>query len=103
VPSLADRLVAGLEAQDWQETASAGPWRRFGKFGRGAYYIRDETSDYMAVLWFSELHEKLPKFPVVGPIYDTLLAAGDAKLSQERPDTEALLLELMYLNQETTK
>lgn len=97
---LEDRLAAGLEAQDWQETASRGPWRRFGKFGRGAMYVHAlawggwHCSTHH--LWFSELHETTPKWPVVGPILDQILTAGDKQLAQERIDTEALLIELLY-------
>lgn len=102
---LEERLVAGLEAQDWQETASRGPWRRFAKWGRGAYYLicqqttshSDQDKDCLpGELWFSELYESWPRFKVTGPILDQLLLAGDKQLAQERVDTQALLIELLY-------
>lgn len=110
--SLEDRLAAGLLAQDWDETASASAsWRRFGKFGRGAMYVLKATPLGGIVfgvecaaapctvtgLAFSELYERFPAAPVKGPILETLLAAGDAVLRAEHPDTEAMLVELMYL------
>lgn len=102
---LEERLVAGLEAQDWQETASRGPWRRFAKWGRGAMYVLQPTGIGVPCeaapctvngLAFSELCETWPEYAVVGPIYDQLLLAGDKQLAQERVDTQALLIELLY-------
>lgn len=97
--NLEARLVAGLEAQGWVETASHGAWRRFGKFGRGAMYVRPAAVDFAvaAELWFSELCFTEPDFKVVGPIYIRVLEAGDKKLAEDRPDTEALLIELWDL------
>lgn len=97
------QLAAGLEAQDWRETASiTGDWRRFGKFGRGAYYIilhdcrlqhRDRTGPIdlqlrKGELWFGPLHRQWPEMQVVGPILDQILAQG-------RVDSQALLIELL--------
>lgn len=96
--TLEQRLVAGLEAQDWRETFSRGPWRRFGKFGRGAMYVmpwQPATGDACSQLWFSELCVTTPQHPVVGPILQQVLAAGDERLAKERPDTQALLIELL--------
>lgn len=112
MPSLEDRLAAGLLAQDWDETASrSSSWRRFGKFGRGAMYVLKSTPEGGIVhgvecaaapctvtgLAFSELCECYPADPVKGPILEQVLLAGDKSLRGERPDTEALLIELMYL------
>lgn len=103
--TLEDRLIAGLEAQDWRETASRGPWRRWAKFGRGAMYVISRPGFYRGShlwegLWFSEIHQAEPVHAVVGPILDQLLAAGDKLLAQSRPDTEGMLIELMYKGEE---
>jgi hypothetical protein len=99
MPSLEQRLAAGLEAFDWIETSSRGSWRRFAKFGRGAMYVW--IADKAPALWFSDIAEMEPKFPVVGPHLDQILAAGDKwiKLDQEAAgvDTTALLVELLDL------
>lgn len=93
--SLEQRLLAGLQAQDWRETASRGPWRRFGKLERDiALYV---TQDSIG-LWFSVTYKFEPIHPVVGPILESVLQAGDKQLAQERVDTEALLIELLYYN-----
>lgn len=59
-------------------------------------------SDDKDVLWFSELHQSEPCDPVVGPILQQLLQAGDKQLSQARQaagvDSEALLIELLDTN-----
>ena len=97
MPSLEQRLAAGLEAQDWRETASRGPWRRWAKFGRGAMYVLpSHTKPGSAGLYFSELHIMEPQDMVVGPIYDNVLAAGDKQLAQQAVDTQGLLIELLY-------
>lgn len=90
--SIEQRLAAGLEALEWRETATRGDWRRFGKFGLsgGARYI------WKGELWHSPLHIFEPDVKVVGPMLDNVLEAGDKQLAQERPDTQALLIELLY-------
>ena len=97
MPTLEERLVAGLEATDWRETASRGPWRRWGKFGLhgGAMYVlpRDTAGNQ---LWYSPLCETQPRHPVAGPILTNILAAGDKALADRRLDTEGMLIELMY-------
>lgn len=105
------QLIAGLEAQDWRETASVScDWRRFGKFGRGAVYIvehdhritvwndnsRQEHVLRAGELWFSPLHQQTPQVPVVGPILEQVLGAGQKAVAQEKLDTEGLLIELLY-------
>lgn len=99
---LEDRLVAGLEAQGYIETRTvSGAWRRFGKFGRGAMYVMLEGDGSWGEgqaakgLHFSELHIPEPQVPVYGPILEQVLLAGDKWLAETRPDTEALLIELM--------
>lgn len=101
--TLEQRLTAGLEAQDWRETTSRGPWQRWGKFGRGAMYVFHEDQHKAESLWFSELHQSYPQYPVKGPILEQLLAAGDSALAKERPDTQAMLIELMYLGEKDGK
>lgn len=111
MPNLEQRLIAGLEAQDWRETASvSNNWRRFGKFGRGAMYVGTPVEAHgqrfyneciaapcsVTGLAFSELHQRTPQFPVTGPILEQILAAGDKALASEKIDTEGLLIELMY-------
>lgn len=100
-------LAAGLEAQDWRETASiTGDWRRFGKFGRGevgALYViehdcsaivHEESSSAKwahlrrGELWCGPLYKQTPVFLVVGPILEQVLKAGAL-------DTQALLIELL--------
>ena len=110
MPSFEARLRAGMEAQDWRQTASASSkWERWGKFGRGAYYIilepcrvqdhKPQTSFICRPgnLYWSPLHEREPFCPVEGPVLDTLLKAGDAALKRNPPpiDAEALLINLM--------
>jgi hypothetical protein len=95
--SLEQRLSAGLEAQGWIATASHGPWRRYGKFGRGAMYVFrfDQPEVVKSALWFSELCYTEPDVPVAGPIYDRVLEAGDKQLKDQGVDTVALLVELL--------
>lgn len=100
---LEDRLVAGLESQGYIETRTvSGAWRRFGKFGRGAMYVMIEPlpgrhAAKPGELLFSELHIPEPQVPVYGPILEQVLLAGDKWLAETQPDTEALLIELMYM------
>lgn len=101
MPSVQDRLAAGLEAQDWRETAGRGPWRRFAKFGRGAMYVFYPEQRKENALWFSELHQTQPQHPVVGPILVQVLAAGDLVLGKVKPDTEGMLIELMYIKEKS--
>lgn len=95
------QLIAGLEAQDWRETASIScDWRRFGKFGRGAAYVilhdckvsqpaaGGVVTPRAGELWFSPLHQQAPQVQVIGPILEQVLAAG-------RVDSTALLIDLM--------
>lgn len=56
-----------------------------------------------AQLWFSEIAETEPALPVVGPIYDQLLLAGDKWLKDQSLDTEALLIELLYAGDEAAR
>lgn len=95
--SAADRLIFGLEALDYAETNSISPdWRRFGKFGRGAYYVilrnckisnaqgikGDRVAQLiMNDLWHSDLHILSPRIFVGdgtqdSPIYEQIWAAG---------------------------
>lgn len=107
MPKLQERLEAGLESQGWLQTRSrSASWNRWAKFGRGAMYVLDpEINDRPkgSLLWFSELHITEPQVPVYGPIYEQVLLAGDAWLAQSKPDTEALLIELMYRSDERVK
>lgn len=50
-------------------------------------------------LWFSPLHITDPDVPVYGPILEQVLLAGDKWLAQTTPDTTALLVELLDLDQ----
>lgn len=84
-PEMVAILAAGLEAQDWRETASiSADWRRFGKFGRGAMYVILHDCKVApgplhlkaGELWFSDLHLLTPQVEVVGPILDQVFDAG---------------------------
>lgn len=96
-------MAAGLEAQGWQETRShSGKWRRWAKWGRGAMYVKQfwepAKGEAVSQLWFSELRFTDPEYPVVGPILEQVLLAGDSALAATKVDTEQLLCELMYFN-----
>ena len=92
IPSI---LAAGLESQDWRETASiTADWRRFGKFGRGAAYVvlHDcRISPGIALrageLWFGPLHKLTPEVEVVGPMLDQVFDAGCRAGESRRPST----------------
>lgn len=98
MPTLIDVISAGLEAQAWIETAARGPWRRFGKFGRGAYYVMQQRMGECAAeeLWWSRLDQTTPVFKVVGPTLDTIFDVGYKALNTRRPalDADAALEEL---------
>lgn len=110
--SIEQKLCAGLLAQDWDETASiTADWRRFGKFGRGAMYVivhdcrlsMDDIHLKAGELWFSELRFKWPAVKVEGPIRESILGMGQSTLLKTKPDTEGLLIELMYQERSNDK
>lgn len=79
------QLEAGLWALDYIQTASKSPlWTRWGKFGRGAFYVQADGTLQFSPLHLTEPQDFVGTPKTRSPIFDQFWNAGAKALELQK-------------------